>query len=364
MIVFPTTTPTLAADAAAVARLKQRVRRADVLLRPACIDDAGRLDDARAGGRRNVRRRARGSRAADGAARISCAARRRREPDVASATAKSCRIGRTERSPGSWSRRRPPGISWRSSTMPCPWSTSRTCWSRPAAAVRTRATSASRPSTRDTSSASEAPRTLVDEIERCHRELGVDFFYLWGDTVTLNVKSFTAFCDELIARKLPIQWFGNARADNLTDPAFVHRLKRAGAGCSRSVSSPNPKRSARTWRSGWSARRFRPRSSNMREAGIKSFAFFIFGYPGETVQSARRDDALRDRARSGLCELLSRGAVPRDGALRQVHPRRMAEAGRRRLDEDGVLGTICCAATASTSESSWTPSTARSAGSS
>ena len=71
-------------------------------------------------------------------------------------------------------------------------------------------------------------KSLVDEIERCHREFGVEFFYLWGDTVTLNVKSFTAFCDELIARKLPIQWFGNARADNLTDPAFVHRLKRAG----------------------------------------------------------------------------------------------------------------------------------------
>ena len=32
--------------------------------------------------------------------------------------------------------------------------------------------------------------------------------------------------DELIARQLPIQWFGNARADNLTDPAFVHRLRR------------------------------------------------------------------------------------------------------------------------------------------
>ena len=66
-------------------------------------------------------------------------------------------------------------------------------------------------STRATSSASAAPKALVDEIERSHRELGVDFFYLWGDTVTLNVKSFTAFCDELIARKLPIQWFGNAR---------------------------------------------------------------------------------------------------------------------------------------------------------
>ena len=31
-------------------------------------------------------------------------------------------------------------------------------------------------------------KALVDEIERSHRELGVDFFYLWGDTVTLNVE--------------------------------------------------------------------------------------------------------------------------------------------------------------------------------
>jgi hypothetical protein len=35
-------------------------------------------------------------------------------------------------------------------------------------------------------------KSLVDEIERSYRELGVEFFYLWGDTVTLNVKSFSA----------------------------------------------------------------------------------------------------------------------------------------------------------------------------
>ncbi len=30
---------------------------------------------------------------------------------------------------------------------------------------------------------------------------------------------------------------------------------------------------------------------NMRDAGIKSFAFFIFGYPGETLQTHRAHDA-------------------------------------------------------------------------
>jgi anaerobic magnesium-protoporphyrin IX monomethyl ester cyclase len=128
-------------------------------------------------------------------------------------------------------------------------------------------------------------KALVDEIERTHRELGVDFFYLWGDTVTLNVKTFSAFCDELIARNLPIQWFGNARADNLTDPAFVHRLRRSGCWMlalgieseSDDVRKDMVKRLER--------QKIQAAFTNMREAGIRSFAFFIFGYPGETPAS-------------------------------------------------------------------------------
>jgi anaerobic magnesium-protoporphyrin IX monomethyl ester cyclase len=128
-------------------------------------------------------------------------------------------------------------------------------------------------------------KALVDEIERTHRELGVDFFYLWGDTVTLNVKTFSAFCEELIARNLPIQWFGNARADNLTDPAFVHRLKRSGCWMlalgieseSDDVRKDMVKRLDR--------QKIEAAFKNMRDAGIRSFAFFIFGYPGETPDS-------------------------------------------------------------------------------
>ena len=126
-------------------------------------------------------------------------------------------------------------------------------------------------------------KAIVDEIERGYREFGIDFFYLWGDTVTLNVKSFTAFCDELIARNLPIQWFGNARADNLTDPAFVHRLRKAGCWMlamgieteSEDIRKDMVKRLER--------KKIQTAIDNMRDAGIRSFAFFIFGYPGESL---------------------------------------------------------------------------------
>jgi len=127
--------------------------------------------------------------------------------------------------------------------------------------------------------------SIVDEIERGYREFGLDFFYLWGDTVTLNVKSFTAFCDELIARNLPIQWLSNARADNLTDPAFVHRLRKAGCWMlamgieteSEEIRKDMVKRLER--------QKIQLAIKNMRDAGIRSFAFFIFGYPGETLES-------------------------------------------------------------------------------
>jgi anaerobic magnesium-protoporphyrin IX monomethyl ester cyclase len=126
-------------------------------------------------------------------------------------------------------------------------------------------------------------KALVDEIEQAYRQLGVEFFYLWGDTVTLNVKSFSAFCDELVSRNLPVRWFGNARADNLTDPAFVHRLRRAGCWMlalgieseSDEVRKDMAKRLER--------QKIKTAFANMRQAGIRSFAFFILGYPGESA---------------------------------------------------------------------------------
>ncbi|MEO7272741.1 MAG: radical SAM protein [Vicinamibacterales bacterium] len=126
---------------------------------------------------------------------------------------------------------------------------------------------------------------LVDQIERSYRELGIEFFYLWGDTVTLNVKSFTAFCDELIARNLPVQWFGNARADNLTDPAFVHRLKRAGCWMLALGIESESEEIRKDMVKKLERKKIEAAFANMRAAGIKSFAFFIYGYPGETAQT-------------------------------------------------------------------------------
>jgi len=131
-------------------------------------------------------------------------------------------------------------------------------------------------------------KVLVDEIEHAHRTFGLKFFYLWGDTVTLNVKSFSAFCEELIARKLPVQWFGNARADNLTDPAFVKRLRQAGCWMLALGIETESEETRKDMMKRLEGQKIRAAIENMRDAGIRSFAFFILGYPGENPAALER----------------------------------------------------------------------------
>ncbi len=134
----------------------------------------------------------------------------------------------------------------------------------------------------------KSARAIVDEIERGYRTFGLRYFYLWGDTVTLNVKSFSAFCDELIARKLPIHWLGNARADNLTDPAFVERLRTSGCWMLALGIETESDDTRKDMMKRLEGRKIRTALKNMRAAGIKSFAFFIMGYPGETAANLDR----------------------------------------------------------------------------
>jgi anaerobic magnesium-protoporphyrin IX monomethyl ester cyclase len=129
---------------------------------------------------------------------------------------------------------------------------------------------------------------IVDEIEKGYREFGLTFFYLWGDTVTLNVKKFSEFCEELIARKLPIQWFGNARADNLTDPAFVKRLRQAGCWMLALGIETESEETRKDMLKRLDGEKIRKALVNMRAAGVRSFGFFILGYPGDDKASLER----------------------------------------------------------------------------
>lgn len=129
---------------------------------------------------------------------------------------------------------------------------------------------------------------ILAEIQRGVTERGLRYFYLWGDTVTLNLKTFGTLADALIANPMNIQWLANARADNLADPRFVNKLKKSGCWMlSFGVEAWSPdSRDAMQKKLGQVA--IRAAVANLKSAGIYSFAFFILGYPGETRDSMER----------------------------------------------------------------------------
>jgi anaerobic magnesium-protoporphyrin IX monomethyl ester cyclase len=132
-------------------------------------------------------------------------------------------------------------------------------------------------------------KVLVDEIEHARREHGIRFFYLWGDTVTLNAKTFSQFCEELIARNLDIRWLANARADNLVDMEFVRRLKRSGCWMLSMGIESESDALRKDMMKRLERQKIHTAFRNLRKAGIKSFAFFIYGYPGETPESMEQN---------------------------------------------------------------------------
>jgi anaerobic magnesium-protoporphyrin IX monomethyl ester cyclase len=73
------------------------------------------------------------------------------------------------------------------------------------------------------------PKAVVDEIEALVRDHKVGFFILADEEPTIHRKKFIAFCEELIARNLPVLWGINTRVtDILRDEALLPMFRKAG----------------------------------------------------------------------------------------------------------------------------------------
>ena len=120
---------------------------------------------------------------------------------------------------------------------------------------------------------------------------GLEYFYLWGDTVTLNSRIFQEFCQELIERDLKVRWFANARADNLVNLDYVNIMKKSGCWMLSMGIESYSDEIRKNMIKRLEMDKIKIAFKNLRKTGIKSFAFFIYGYPGDTVESMDKTTA-------------------------------------------------------------------------
>jgi anaerobic magnesium-protoporphyrin IX monomethyl ester cyclase len=124
---------------------------------------------------------------------------------------------------------------------------------------------------------------IVDEMENV-QALGYDRIWFADDCFTLDRKRLLNICDEVIRRKLRIEWECLSRVDTI-DTETAQKMKQAG--CIRvffGIESGNDQVLA-LMRKKANANLAKKAVLTTKSAGIQVGAFFIVGYPGETDET-------------------------------------------------------------------------------
>jgi len=123
---------------------------------------------------------------------------------------------------------------------------------------------------------------IIDDIERMIKSYGLRGVYFREDHFTLNKKRTVDFCEKLLSRNLGIEWICESRADQLTDPAYVSLMARAGCRAFYiGVESGSP-RMLEFMRKQETVDQFVRAFDLARKNGIKTYASFVVGAPTET----------------------------------------------------------------------------------
>ncbi|HKZ94788.1 MAG TPA: radical SAM protein [Candidatus Bathyarchaeia archaeon] len=124
---------------------------------------------------------------------------------------------------------------------------------------------------------------VVNEMEDV-KSLGYERIWFSDDCFTLNKKRLLSICDELIRRRLDIEWECLSRVDTI-DMETAQKMKRAG--CVRVFFGLESGNDAvlKLMHKRASVKEAKRAVLTSKTAGIKVGAFFIVGYPGETDET-------------------------------------------------------------------------------
>ena len=122
--------------------------------------------------------------------------------------------------------------------------------------------------------------SVADEMQVCYERFGIDEFFFYDDTFTIDRQRVLDVCREVHARRLKVFWDIRARVSTV-DREVLDALSKAG--CRRihfGIESGN-EQVLKTVRKGLDLRRAREVLKWSRAAGIETLAYFMIGFPGE-----------------------------------------------------------------------------------
>ncbi len=124
---------------------------------------------------------------------------------------------------------------------------------------------------------------IADEIQWLVENQGVKDIAFWDDTFTLSEKRVSEFCEELLRRKLDVDWAVNARVDRVTLD-MLRLMKRAGCWRILFGIESGVQKNLDTLKKRTTLEQIRRAVSATSSLGMEAYGTFMFGIPGETFQ--------------------------------------------------------------------------------
>jgi anaerobic magnesium-protoporphyrin IX monomethyl ester cyclase len=130
-----------------------------------------------------------------------------------------------------------------------------------------------------------SPGNVVDEIEHLVRDLGIEYILFRDPMFSLNQKRVVAICEEILRRGLRVKWACETRVDCLEEPTIAIMARAGCTGINFGVESSDPAIQKGVHRKPILAQEFIDKVALCRRDHIRTFAFFIVGLPGDTVDT-------------------------------------------------------------------------------
>jgi anaerobic magnesium-protoporphyrin IX monomethyl ester cyclase len=130
-----------------------------------------------------------------------------------------------------------------------------------------------------------SPKNVVDEMEHLVRDFRVQHILFRDPMFSMQQKRVVEICEEILARGLKVSWKCETRVDCLDEDTIAVMARAGCVGLNFGVESTDPEVQKGVHRKPILVREFVEKVAMCREHGISTFAFFIVGLPGDTLQT-------------------------------------------------------------------------------
>jgi len=130
-----------------------------------------------------------------------------------------------------------------------------------------------------------SPKNVVDELEFLHKKYGADNFTFYDDAFTVDQSRVEEICREIHDRNLRITWDCGTRVDMVTKD-LLQKMKEAGCIAVWLGVESGSQRIMNAMGKGFTIEKTKKAFKLAKEVGLMTIASVVFGFPGETRESA------------------------------------------------------------------------------